>query len=124
VLLLKGYRVVGMRPIDLPSNWISLHPGLREDNVRAIYERCAAITRRFAERLLDGKRDLRALWDLPLDLLIAPISFAGPSRYPAVPPRSQSARVALNGASGLEWAPPTGEGRAPPQSRFARFSAH
>lgn len=27
VLLLKGYRVVGMRPIDLPSNWISLHPG-------------------------------------------------------------------------------------------------
>ncbi|OGQ81781.1 MAG: hypothetical protein A2289_25110 [Deltaproteobacteria bacterium RIFOXYA12_FULL_58_15] len=74
VLLLKGYRVVGMRPIDLPSNWISLHPGLREDNICAIFERCETITRRFAERLLDGKRDLRALWDLPLDLLIAPIS--------------------------------------------------
>jgi ferredoxin len=74
VLLLKGYRVVGMRPIDLPSNWISIHPGLREDNIRAIYERCEVITRRFAERLLDGRRDLRALWDLPQDLLIAPIS--------------------------------------------------
>lgn len=74
VLLLKGYRVVGMRPIDLPSSWISIHPGLREDNVRAIYERCERITRRFASRLLDGGRDLRALWDLPVDLLIAPIS--------------------------------------------------
>lgn len=74
VLGLKGYRVVGMRPIDLPSNWISLHPGLREENVRAIYDRCAAITRRFADRLLEGRRDLRALWDLPQDLLIAPVS--------------------------------------------------
>jgi ferredoxin len=74
VFLLKGYRVIGMRPIDLPSNWISLHPGLREDNVRAIYKRCETITRRFANRLLDGRRDLRALFDLLQDLLIAPIS--------------------------------------------------
>jgi ferredoxin len=74
ILLLKGYRVVGMRPIDLPSSWISLHPGLREDNIRFIHARCAAITRRFAERLLGGGRDLRALWDLPQDLLVAPIS--------------------------------------------------
>lgn len=74
VLLAKGYRIVGMRPIDLPSNWISLHPGLRQESVRALQERCAAITRRFAERLLDGRRDLRALWDLPQDLLIAPVA--------------------------------------------------
>jgi ferredoxin len=74
VLSLKGYRVVGMRPIDLPSNWISIHPGLREHNVRAIYERCEMLTRRFADRLLDGRRDLRALWDVVQDLLIAPIS--------------------------------------------------
>lgn len=74
VFVFKGYRVVGMRPIDLPSNWISLHPGLRDDTVRAIYERCEAITRRFANRLLDGRRDLRALLDLPQDLLIAPIA--------------------------------------------------
>lgn len=74
VLLWKGYRIAGMRPIDLPSNWISLHPGLREDNVRLLYERCATVTRRFAGRLLAGRRDLRALWDLPQDILIAPIS--------------------------------------------------
>ena len=74
VFLLKGYRVVGMRPIDLPSNWISLHPGLGEDTIRVIYERCEAVTRRCANRLLDGRRDLRALFDLPQDLLIAPIA--------------------------------------------------
>jgi hypothetical protein len=74
LFLLKVYRVVGMRPIDLPSNWISLHPGLREENIRAIYERCEAVTRRCAKRLLDGHRDLRALYDLLQDLLIAPIA--------------------------------------------------
>jgi ferredoxin len=74
VLLAKGYRIAGMRPIDLPSNWISLHPGLSEENVRIIYERCHGIARRFAERLLGGGRDLRALWDLPQDLLVSPIA--------------------------------------------------
>lgn len=74
VFVLKGYRVVGMRPIDLPSSWISLHPGLRDDTIRAIYERCEVITRRCANRLLDGRRDLRALFDLPQDLLLAPIA--------------------------------------------------
>lgn len=29
MLRLKGYRIKGLRPLDLPSNWISLHPGLR-----------------------------------------------------------------------------------------------
>jgi len=74
VFVLKGYRVVGMRPIDLPSSWISLHPGLRDETIRAIYGRCEAGTRRFANRLLDGRRDLRALFDLPQDLLLAPIA--------------------------------------------------
>lgn len=67
VFRLKGYRVVGMRPVDLPSSWISLHPGLREDTIRAIYRRCEAVTRRRANRLLYGGRDLRALFDLPQD---------------------------------------------------------
>lgn len=74
VFRLKGYRVVGMRPVDLPSSWISLHPGLREGTIRAIYRRCEAVTRRHANRVLDGGRDLRALLDLPQDLLMAPIA--------------------------------------------------
>lgn len=42
--------------------------------MRAIQERCAATTQRFAKAMLEGKRDFRALWDLPQDLLIGPIS--------------------------------------------------
>lgn len=74
VLLAKGYRVAAMRPVDLPSNWISLHPALREGAVRALHARCEARVRASAARLLDGGRDLRALWDLPQDLLLAPVA--------------------------------------------------
>ncbi len=28
MLSLKGFRIVGMQPLDLPSNWLILHPGL------------------------------------------------------------------------------------------------
>jgi Pyruvate/2-oxoacid:ferredoxin oxidoreductase delta subunit len=74
VLLAKGYRIAGMRSIDMPSNWLSLHPSLRPKAVVAIADRCEAIARRFATRLISGRTDFRALLDLPQDLLIAPVS--------------------------------------------------
>lgn len=74
VLLLKGYKIVGMRSIDLPSNWISLHPGLIETAIKSIYDRCKRITKIFANKILDGKRNYRALLDIVQDLLIAPIA--------------------------------------------------
>lgn len=74
VLRIKGYRVAAMRPVDLPSNWISLHPAPREATVAALHARCEAIVRASAGRLLAGRRDLRALWDLPQDLLLAPVA--------------------------------------------------
>ncbi|MEI8226405.1 MAG: hypothetical protein WCG82_10820 [Bacteroidota bacterium] len=30
ILWLKGYKCIGFRPVDLPSNWIPLHPGLKK----------------------------------------------------------------------------------------------
>ncbi len=74
VLLLKGYKIIGMRPIDLPSNWISLHPGLNESAVSEIQHRCKRIAKSFAEKILDGKKNYRALFDIIQDLLIAPIA--------------------------------------------------
>jgi ferredoxin len=76
LFLVKGYRVRVMRPVDLPSNWISLHPGLRKDNVQALFTRCEAQVRKSAKGALDGRRDLRALYDLPIDLALTPISVA------------------------------------------------
>ncbi|MCG3193872.1 MAG: hypothetical protein DIJKHBIC_03126 [Thermoanaerobaculia bacterium] len=74
ILMAKGYRIAGMRPIDMPSNWLSLHPSLRPKAVVAITRRCEAVARRFATRLISGGTDFRALLDLPQDLLIAPVS--------------------------------------------------
>lgn len=75
VLSLKGYRIVGMRPIDMPSNWISFHPGIKENVAKMIMVRCKSISLKFGERIALGKKDFRALYDLIQDLLIAPISF-------------------------------------------------
>lgn len=74
ILRLKGFKVVGMQPMDLPSNWLLLHPGLRKKVVDSIYERCQKITRKFSEKLLNGKKVYKALWSLPFDLAIAPIA--------------------------------------------------
>jgi ferredoxin len=74
VLRLKGYRIIGMRPIDLPSNWISLHPGLKEKVIVSMHQRCKRITETFAEKILNGKKNYRTLLDLPWDLAISPIA--------------------------------------------------
>ncbi len=74
LLFIKGYNVVGMRSIDLPSNWISLHPGLKEKVVKSMFIRYRLITEQFAERILSGKKDYKTLISLPIDLLIAPIA--------------------------------------------------
>jgi Pyruvate/2-oxoacid:ferredoxin oxidoreductase delta subunit/flavodoxin len=74
ILLIKGYKVVGMRPIDLPSNWISLHPGLKGKVVESIHLHWKQVTKKFASQMLSGKKDYRALYDILQDLLIAPVS--------------------------------------------------
>lgn len=74
VLIAKGYKITGMSSIDLPSNWISLHPGLKQSVVTSIFDRCKRKTTGFTRTLLSGKRNYRALLDLPQDLLVAPVS--------------------------------------------------
>ncbi|MDP4210823.1 MAG: EFR1 family ferrodoxin [Bacteroidota bacterium] len=74
ILRIKGYRITGMRSVDLPSNWISLHPGLKQNVVTSIFGHCEGITRTFARTLLNGRKNFRALLDLPQDLLITPIA--------------------------------------------------
>ena len=75
ILFFKGYKVKAMYPVDLPSNWISLHPGLRKkviDSMAGHYER---LTKMFAAKILSGKRVfLKSFVLLPLDILVAPIA--------------------------------------------------
>jgi len=75
ILRLKGYRCIGFRPVDLPSNWISLHPGLKEKVIDSIFDRCERIVRLFARKIISGKKVYRGLWSLPVDIAVAPLSF-------------------------------------------------
>jgi Pyruvate/2-oxoacid:ferredoxin oxidoreductase delta subunit len=74
ILWLKGYRCIGFRPVDLPSNWIPLHPGLRTKVIESIFRRCEVIVRNFAVEIFSGKKVWRGLFSLPIDLLISPVA--------------------------------------------------
>lgn len=74
LLLFKGFKIVGMQPMDLPSNWIILHPGLRQQVINSIYLRCHKIVDAFANRLLNGGRKYKALVSIPIDVLMIPIA--------------------------------------------------
>lgn len=74
VLALKGYKVIGLRSIDLPSNWISIHPGMKTSSIESIFIRRKAETIDFANKLLQGKKVYSAFKDIIQDLLISPIA--------------------------------------------------
>jgi len=75
IMLFKGYRVKAMYPVDLPSNWISLHPGLRKKVVDSMVARCHRLTRWFAGEVFSGRKVfLKSFVLLPLDMLVAPVA--------------------------------------------------
>lgn len=74
ILWMKGFNIVGMQPLDLPSNWLLIHPGLRKKVINSIYSRCNRIVNQFASELLEGKRKYKALLSLPFDIVVLPIT--------------------------------------------------
>ncbi len=74
LFFLKGYRVRGLVSINLPSNWISVHPGLTPSAVASLAEHCRSKTFRFAEKLLSRRRSYRGLISLPFDLAVSPVA--------------------------------------------------
>ena len=74
ILKLKGYSINSMFPVDLPSNWISVHPGLNDRTVKYLHERNYLKVKKFAERVLAGKNDFRGVREIIQDTLIAPVS--------------------------------------------------
>jgi Pyruvate/2-oxoacid:ferredoxin oxidoreductase delta subunit len=76
IMFFKGYKVKAMYPVDLPSNWISLHPGLRKKIIDSMVEHYERLTKNFAVKILAGKSVfLKSFVLLPLDILVAPIAF-------------------------------------------------
>jgi len=76
VLWLKGYSIRGLLPLDMPSNWISIHPGFGSKTVSFITNRCMNLSKQFASILLSGKTYYRpiAFILIPLDIVLIPVS--------------------------------------------------
>jgi len=70
----KGFKIVGMQPVDLPSNWILFHPGLSEKVVASLFKKHKRIVEEFTTILLNGEKKYQAFWSLPIDLFLAPIA--------------------------------------------------
>jgi ferredoxin len=74
ILKMKGYSIKSMFPVDLPSNWISVHPGLNERTVKYLHERNQEKVYRFARKVLNRGSDFRSMYEIIQDTLVAPIS--------------------------------------------------
>ncbi|HQO50163.1 MAG TPA: EFR1 family ferrodoxin [Bacteroidales bacterium] len=74
MLARKGYRIRGMIPVDMPSNWLSIHPGLSKNAVTFIHQRMKEKSCPRISKVMEGKRCFVALRELLQDLLIAPVS--------------------------------------------------
>jgi len=74
ILKIKGYSLTGMVPVDLPSNWISVHPGLNQRTIKYLHEKNKEKVTACAEKVISGKNDFRALHEMVQDLLVSPIS--------------------------------------------------
>jgi len=74
ILRLKGFSIQAMYPVDLPSNWISLHPGLNDSTVKYLHERNKEKVTAFARKALSGKSNFRGLYDIVQDLIVLPVS--------------------------------------------------
>ncbi|MFZ4582313.1 MAG: EFR1 family ferrodoxin [Paludibacter sp.] len=76
ILWLKGYKINALFPVDMPSNWISVHPGLNERTVKYLHERNKELVAKFATKVIEGGKDFRSLREIIQDVLISPISLA------------------------------------------------
>jgi ferredoxin len=76
ILGLKGYHIRGTVGIDMPSNWMTLHPGLPPDAVTEILKRARKKVTDFISPILSGKRRFVGRIVLPLGILLFPFSLA------------------------------------------------
>ncbi len=70
----KVYKIQGQIPLDMPSNWISVHPASRRKAVEYIIDKINTRVVKHTEKLLSGEKDFIALRDIIQDILIASVA--------------------------------------------------
>lgn len=74
VLALKGYRVRGTLGLDLPSNWMAIHPGFNAAATEAIFARAKKRSERYFHRFLQGSFFVANPFSLLAGLALLPLS--------------------------------------------------
>lgn len=74
MLKIKGYRIKGQIPFDMPSNWISIHPALKEESIKFLFKKNHERLEKHCNKIFYGKTDYQSNRDLIQDILIAPVS--------------------------------------------------
>jgi Pyruvate/2-oxoacid:ferredoxin oxidoreductase delta subunit len=74
ILKIKGYSISGWKSVDLPSNWISIHPGLNDRSIQKLHEMNKEKVINYGEDLLAGKKTKIPLLEYIVDVIFAPIS--------------------------------------------------
>jgi Pyruvate/2-oxoacid:ferredoxin oxidoreductase delta subunit len=74
LLKVKGYAINAWYPINLPSNWMSLHPSLNTRTVDFLYAKYRPKVEALAACVLDGGKNYKGLIEIVQDVIIAPVS--------------------------------------------------
>lgn len=74
ILAFKGYKIKGFMPVNLPSNWISIHPGLNDKTIEYLHIENKKRIKPFFEKVINDEYYLKYLREFLQDLLIAPIT--------------------------------------------------
>ncbi len=73
ILNFKGYSLKALLPVDMPSNWISLHPGLNGWTIKYLHEKNKQRVEIFARKILTGRSHFKSLLEV-YDIFFAPIA--------------------------------------------------
>ncbi len=74
ILKMKGYKIVGQIPFDMPSNWLSIHPALNEETMKFLYRINYGRVEKHSNKIFSGQKDFLSYRDLIQDVLISPIA--------------------------------------------------
>jgi ferredoxin len=76
VLKGKGYKITGQIIFDMPTNWTSLHPAMREKSVKFVFEKNHALVKKHFEKIYAGENDFSARRRIVADIIVGLPSFA------------------------------------------------
>lgn len=74
ILKIKGYKIIGLIPFDMPSTWLSFHPAIRGKALKFMLNRNLKNVEKHVEKILVNKSDFIAYRDILQDILVSPIA--------------------------------------------------